>query len=189
MSPASHLLLSWLIAQGGRDRRERGAITLAGLLPDADGLGLVAGLASGSWERAQEWYHTWHHQIAHPALAGAVLTLAGWAWCRRSWRVLALIPAAFALHLLGDVAGSRGPDGHQWPIPLLAPFSDWGWTWDGQWELNAWPNTVITLLAELAMLGLAWRRGFSPLELLSPRLDQRFIALLRRWVPPRASHP
>ncbi|MCK6490580.1 MAG: metal-dependent hydrolase [Planctomycetes bacterium] len=184
MSPATHLLLSWLIAQGGRDRRERLAITLAGVAPDADGLGLVAGLATGSLDRAQDWYHQWHHQVTHPLVAGVVMALAAWAWCHRSWRVLWLALAAFHLHLLCDVAGSRGPDGDQWGIPYLAPLCSWTWTWDGQWELNAWPNFLTTLTAEAAILALAWTRGISPVELLSPGLDRRFIALLRRWLPP-----
>jgi inner membrane protein len=185
MSPATHLLLSWLVAQGGRGRRERAAVVIAGIIPDADGLGVVAGLATGSWERAEAWYSRFHHEIGHNLLAGLVVSVAAWWWCRRSWRTALLALLAFHLHLVCDVIGSRGPDGYQWPLPYLTPFSDWQWAWDGQWELNAWPNTVITLLAEIAMLAIAWRHQRSPLGLLSPRADALWIGYLRRWLPPR----
>jgi hypothetical protein len=49
---------------------------------------------------------------------------------------------------IGDLVGSRGPAGYQWPIPYLLPFSNsWHWTWKGQWALNAWPNILITIIA------------------------------------------
>jgi inner membrane protein len=186
MSPASHLLISWLVAQGGRDRREWAAITLAGIIPDLDGLGLVAGLAMGSIDLAQDWYARFHHELGHNLWAGLSVGLLAWFWCRRSWRVAILVLVSFHLHLFCDVIGSRGPDGHQWPIPYVTPFSTWAWTWDGQWELNAWPNHMITLLAEAAMLWIAWRHQRSPLGLLSLRADAAWIGYLRRWFPPRA---
>jgi len=95
--------------------------------------------------------------------------------------------AAFHLHLLGDLVGSRGPDGYQWPIPYLLPFSDrWQLTWTGQWELNAWPNILLTVLFLVATLYLACKRGYSPLELISKRMDDAFVAALRRKL---GAHP
>src|SRR5260370_38133837 len=61
-------------------------------------------------------------------------------WDRR----LALV--AFHLHLLEDLVGSRGPDGFNWPIPYLFPFSTRCiWTWGGQWKLHAWPTMPLTM--------------------------------------------
>ena len=80
--------------------------------------------------------------------------------------------------------GARGPDSHQWPIPYLLPFSNtWQWTWSGQWALNAWPNFFITVIALALAFYLAWRRGYSPLELVSSRADAAFVAALRHRVP------
>jgi hypothetical protein len=71
----------------------------------------------------------------------------------RRWLTAFLVLVVFHLHLLGDIVGSRGPDGYQWPIPYLYPFSDrWKLIWAGQWELNAWPNILITLLLMVASI-------------------------------------
>ena len=89
--------------------------------------------------------------------------------------------AAFHLHLLGDLVGSKGPEGYQWPIPYLLPFSDrWQITWNGQWELNAWPNILLTAIFLVVTIYLACKRGYSPLELISKRLDDAFVAALRK---------
>jgi inner membrane protein len=78
------------------------------------------------------------------------------------------------------VIGGRGPDGYQWPIPDLLPFSGRRqWTWSGQWELNAWPNFAITIALMLWALRLAWRRGHSPVELFSSGADEAMVRALR----------
>ena len=75
--------------------------------------------------------------------------------------IAGLVCLTFHLHLLCDVAGSKGPDGSQWPIPYLEPFSDAiQWAWSGQWELNAWPNVTLTLLLLGGSGVLAVRRGW-----------------------------
>lgn len=77
--------------------------------------------------------------------------------------------------------GSRGPDGFGWPIPYLFPFSGrWTWTWSGQWELNAWPNLVLTAALISVTLGIAIRRGFSPVEIFSAAADRAVVRALRK---------
>lgn len=57
---------------------------------------------------------------------------------------------------IGRTSWSRGPDGYQWPIPYLPPFSNaWQWVWKGQWALNSPPNLLITMLAVRASFYLA----------------------------------
>ena len=181
MAPASHLLIGWLTAEADptRSRRDRFWIALAGVLPDLDGIGVVAGLLCGSWELAQRWYGEWHHAIGHNLLAALVMAGAIGLWCR-SWRTAGLALVSLHIHLLGDVIGSRGPDGYQWPIPYLVPFHDWQWTWDGQWALNAWQNTVITLAAIVVSIILAVRRGRWVTEVVSARFDAAVVAVFRR---------
>lgn len=189
MHPTTHGLLGWLIANlPGVDRRGRIAITAAAVAPDLDGLGAPVEWLTRTWERPLTWYTDYHHVLCHNLSAACVCAAIVWAWTR-SGRVAALAFAAFVLHLLCDVAGSRGPDGHAWPLPLLAPFSAWEWTWSGQWALNAWQNVVVTIVAEAAALWLAWRRGFSPVELCSRRADAHVVAFVRRIVPPRGAAP
>ncbi|MGD8946257.1 MAG: hypothetical protein PVI62_06330, partial [Desulfobacterales bacterium] len=56
----------------------------------------------------------------------------------------------------------------------------WQLTWDGQWTLNAWPNILFTGVLLGVTLYLAWRRGFSPLEMISKKADAAFVSTLRR---------
>jgi hypothetical protein len=88
------------------------------------------------------------------------------------------------LHLLGDLVGARGPDGDQWPIPYLLPFSNHlQLIWAGQWALNAWQNMTLTAALLLLTWVLAWKRGFSPLEMFSTKADRAFVGALRRRFP------
>ena len=81
----------------------------------------------------------------------------------RPWLTAFLVFISFHLHLLCDLIGARGPDGDQWPIPYLKPFSNaLQLTWHGQWALNAWQNFVITGLLLVATFWLAWKYGSSP---------------------------
>jgi len=108
----------------------------------------------------------------------------GFALASQKWKTGLLALISFHVHLFEDVLGSRGPDGYQWPIPYLAPFSSsLQLIWQGQWGLNAWPNAAITLALLLITLWLAWRRGFSPVEMVSARADRAFVAALRRRYP------
>jgi len=99
---------------------------------------------------------------------------------RQRWKIAALTLLSFHLHLLEDLVGARGPDGYQWPIPYLMPFSQAGTlSWIGQWALNAWPNFLITGALLIATFYLAWRRGYSPLEMVSLKADAAFVGALR----------
>jgi inner membrane protein len=49
VSPETHLLASWIIAAKTTDNaRDCRLVALAGILPDADGLGLIADALTGS---------------------------------------------------------------------------------------------------------------------------------------------
>jgi hypothetical protein len=100
------------------------------------------------------------------------------------WKVAALAFLSFHLHILGDLVGARGPEGEQWAIPYLNPFTDSvQLVWSGQWALNAWPNFAITFALLAAAFYLARVRGFSPLEIVSRRADAAFVEALRRRFP------
>jgi inner membrane protein len=188
MHIATHALLSWLVAESTPlDRRGRIAVTLAGIAADLDGLGAPVEMLS---KGALPWFTEYHHRILHNGLAAVGVAVLCWLWCRRDWRVGLLALGAMHLHFLCDLVGSRGPDGHDWPIPYLVPFSDYELRWAGQWALNAWPNLLATDLAMLAIAWLGARRGRTPMEILSPRLDAVIVARLRTWFPhPPTSAP
>ena len=159
-------------------------VTIAGIIPDADGFGIVAEIATRDSAHPLMWWSEYHHVLGHNIGFCLLVTAAGYALATRRTLTASLVFLSFHLHLLGDLIGARGPDGEQWPIPYLSPFSAaWQWTWSGQWALNGWPNLVITAAMLATTLWLAWRRGYSPLELLSSRADNALVAALRQRFP------
>ena len=189
MSPITHFLASWGVANAAElDRKDRAIITLAGVIPDIDGFGIVAEVLTRNWERPLTWFSDDHHLLGHNPGFCLLVTTTGFLLATRRRLTAALALASFQLHLLEDLIGARGPDGHQWPIPYLLPFSKaWELTWQGQWALNAWPNFAITGTAMGLTLYLARQRGYSPVEMFSSRAEKAFIKTLRRRFPKSTS--
>ncbi|SJZ76320.1 LexA-binding, inner membrane-associated putative hydrolase [Trichlorobacter thiogenes] len=188
MNPVTHLLLGWTVANvdTSLNRRERTVITLAGVAPDLDGLGLVAEVLTRGSKHELLWWSNYHHTALHNISFAVLVAIVAFLVTGRRWRVALLAFASFHIHLLGDLLGARGPENDHWPIPYLTPFSDrWQWIWDGQWELNAWPNFVITGVLLALTFYWAWKRGYSPLEMVSCRADQAFVQTLRERFPIR----
>lgn len=129
MSPATHFLVGWMVANSTRlDRRERAAVAIAGVIPDLDGLGVVAEILTRNTSRPLTWFSDYHHTL-HNLPFALLVSVVAFLLARRRWKTAALAFLAFHLHLLGDLVGARGPDGYQWPIPYLLPFSRvWEWT-------------------------------------------------------------
>ena len=183
MSPGAHLLASWLVPYPFQlPQRARRAVALAGIAPDLDGAGWVVDKVSAWAGAGTDYYAQYHHVIAHNLLAALVISLAASLLAaRRRFAVFVLSLAVVHLHFLCDVLGSRGPDGYQWPIPYLSPFSQQRqWAWSGQWELNAWQNVVITCSLLILAIFLSWRRRYSFVEVISATLDREFFKMLAR---------
>lgn len=194
-------MTGWILAtgtiRGGQpaDRKDRAIIVLASVAPDLDGLGIIPEITTRYSAHPLDWFSRYHHMFFHNlGFALAVTALVFIVSRRRAgkWRLAALAFLAVHLHLLEDLVGSRGPDGYQWPIPYLLPFSDRvQLTWDGQWALNAWPNVVITLVLLLLTLYLAAKQRRSPLETFSRPADQVLVTALRRRIlsNPESTNP
>jgi hypothetical protein len=151
-----------------------------------DGLGIIPEFLTRNSTHPLLWFSRYHHSL-HTLTFAVVVGIIALALARQKWKVGLLAMVSFHLHLLEDVAGSRGPDGYQWPVPYLQPFSTAiTLTWRGQWALNAWENVLLTAALLLGTLALAWQRGFSPLEMVSMQADARLIGTLRRRFPRRA---
>ena len=186
MHVGTHFFAGWLVGVApGLSPRERALVASAGVAPDLDGLGIIAEAATANSAHPLPWYSLYHHNLGHNLGFALVVTAFAFALARRRVLTAALVFAAFHLHLLCDLAGSRGTDGEQWPIPYLMPFSRAAQlTWSGQWTLGAWQNTVITAFLLAATVVAAWWWGRSPLGLFSPRADAVFVTTLRARVPP-----
>jgi membrane-bound metal-dependent hydrolase YbcI (DUF457 family) len=160
------------------------AIALASVAPDLDGIGIIPEILSARSNHPVLWYSLYHHVLCHNLAFGMVLVVVALVIGARGWLTTTLLLISFHLHLAADLVGSRGPDAYQWPIRYLYPFSNsWELTWNGQWELNSWPNYLVTMVALAIVFTLAWRRGYSPLGLISERADQAFVRTLRRRWP------
>ncbi len=184
MAPETHLLASWVIGAYGTDNpRDCRLVTLAGILPDADGLGVFTDLAAGALGYRSQYYAQYHHYLLHGALGAVALALTMTVFARRRWRVALLALLVFHLHLLCDLAGSRGPSPEDlWPIYYFGPFThDPMWIWKGQWRLDAWPNRYFSVILLLWALWLATRRGHSFVGVFNRRLDTVVVPVLEKW--------
>jgi len=184
MSPVTHFLTGWTLANCAKlERGDRIIVTLACVAPDIDGLGIIPELLTRNSAHPVLWFTLYHHSL-HTLLFAIVVTLFAFVLAKRKTTTALLTFLSFHIHLLEDVLGSRGPDGYQWPIPYLMPFSSrFNLAWRGEWGLNAWPNLVITMLLLLITLWLAWKRGFSPVEMISSKADAVFVRALRQRFP------
>jgi hypothetical protein len=182
MNPVTHLLVGWSIGSlAPVEGRDRTLITLAAIVADADGFGIVAEWATRESETPLLWWSEYHHVLAHNLTFGVIVAILGAALARRKILTTAMIFLSFHIHLLGDLVGARGPEGYQWPIPYLYPFSEaLNLTWEGQWALNAWPNFVITAAAIVVVFYMGWKKGATPLEMVSPRANRAFVEAIRR---------
>ena len=210
MSPVTHFFAGWLLASvspTGRPttltRREKALVVTAAVAPDLDGLGIIPEFLTRNSSHPLLWFSQYHHSL-HTLAFALVCTVAAFLIAgplanfrfgptirHRSpshpshpWSTALLVFLSFHLHLLCDLIGARGPDGYQWPIPYLKPFSNaMQLTWHGQWALNGWQNFVITGILLLATLWIAWKHGSSPVELASERGNRECVAALRKRFP------
>ena len=182
MSPITHFFMGWTVANSAPSltKRDRALVTWASVIPDLDGLGIVAEVATRHANHPLNWWSQYHHVLGHN-IGFALLVCAGAvALASQKLKTTLLVFISFHLHLFSDLGGARGPDGEQWPIPYLLPFSNrLQLTWPGQWALNAWPNMVITAALLLLAIVLACKRGFSPLEMFSTKADGAFVKAVR----------
>lgn len=184
MSPITHFLTGWVFANSlFLEKTDRALVTLACVAPDIDGLGLVPELLTRNSDHPLLWFSQYHHSLHTLPFAIGVAMFA-FLLASQKWKTALLSFFSFHLHLIEDLLGSRGPDGFQWPIPYLKPFSNaFNLTWSGQWALNSWPNVLLTIVLLGITLRLAWRQGFSPLEMISAKLDSQFVVTLRNRFP------
>lgn len=181
VSPVTHLLTGWVVASAaGLNRRERAVVTVAAVIPDVDGLGVVAEALTSNSAHPLLWFSKYHHAL-HTLLFALIVAIAAYFVCRRNWKPALLAFGMFHVHLVQDLVGSRGPDGYDWPISYLSPLTQqWSWSWSGQWDLNSWQNIAVTVaLCSVAVL-LAVRRGYSPVDLFSPAADRHVVDALHR---------
>jgi len=181
MAPGAHLLISWLsTVEVLKERRERVLVTLTGVAPDLDGLGAIVDKLTGT----TDLYFKYHHYLGHSILSALVIATIA-ACFAKSQRLLVWFLSVLIVnvHVICDVAGSKGPDGYQWPVYYLYPlYPEYELTWVHQWELNAWQNQVIMFFLLCACLFYAATKKITFLEVISKKLDQEAINMYNKYV-------
>src|SRR5436190_19335686 len=101
MPPETHLFASWLIAaKTTRNLRDCRLVALAGILPDADGLGLVVDWITNARGGVQTGlYPEYHHFLLHGAFGAVLIAAVMSALAQDRWRVASLA-AGLVAHLL-----------------------------------------------------------------------------------------
>ncbi len=188
MSPGAHFIGSWLIGSvATKTPRDRKLITLAGILPDIDGLGMAVDVAKGIFSgepTTYHYYHKFHHILCHGWPAALVICGLLTCFATNRWRTLGFCLLTFHLHLLCDLLGSRGPSpADLWPICYGEPlFRQPVWFWKSQWRLDGWQNLTIFVIIFLGSLWRAVRLGNSFVEVFSRKADEVFVRVLQKWV-------
>jgi hypothetical protein len=184
MSPGGHAFISWWTANVvSLSRRDRLLVLLGGILPDVDGLSVLFG-----WEA----FLNYHHLVAHNLAVGLLWLAVAAITADQRGRCLVLVLCNWHLHLACDYFGSGGYDGSVWVLPYFYPLlgshgtdgifvgPDWYWNpW--QWQLRAWPNLLIVVIAGLGWLYIAVRLDRTWFEFIWPAMDRELCRTLRRW--------
>jgi hypothetical protein len=114
MNPLTHLLTRWVVANAADlTPRDRALVTMSGVVPDIDGIGIVAEIATEQTTRFLPWWSKYHHVFCHNLGFGLLLGIIVLLAATRRWMSVFLALTAFHLHTVGDLLGSKGPDGYQ----------------------------------------------------------------------------
>ncbi len=177
MNIITHFFIGWNIGvRLSHQARDVALITAASVIPDVDGLGALIDVINGGEAR---FFSEYHHKFGHCALFCLLLLPLVFWLSQRSWRLTSWFVVIFHLHLFCDIIGARGPDGYQWPVYYLWPFSQTEFAWAGQWQINAWPNIVLTCLLIIDFLRQSAFAGFTPLFFVSRGADNVLVKTLQ----------
>jgi len=173
-------MLSWLGSRAiFEERRSRVVVTLSGIVPDIDGLGLVIDTGLKVFGVNTNFWGVWHHYL-HSLPFCILISFAAMVIVKSKRFLVGFASVVvFHIHLICDLIGSRGPNGYQWPIPYLSPFSQpVELQWSGQWALNAWQNIVITLFSLCAVWYFIKVKRSSPFEVLGSKIDKVLVNIV-----------
>jgi hypothetical protein len=145
--------------------RERFFAMLAATIADLDGLGLVVSV---------DYYVQYHHLLGHNLLFGVISSAILTAFSTNRLKAFCLYLALFHLHLVLDLLGS----GPEWGIHYLWPFSSAEIQNPRGWELFSWQNFLAAGLLLAWTIVIAIRSRRTPLEVIKPSLDQKFVRVL-----------
>src|SRR5579859_8252312 len=95
MSPVTHYLISWVLANSAKlERKERAIVTLAGVAPDLDGLGIVPEWLTRNSAHPLNWFSEYHHTLGHNLGFAIAVTGVSCLIANRGWKLKAALFAS-----------------------------------------------------------------------------------------------
>lgn len=170
-------MMSWLTGSKLKNHADRVAITIAGVAPDLDGIGILVDLFTGK----TRYFFQYHHVLGHSLISAIGISLLVSVFAVRKKLVFAIALIVTHLHYFCDWIGSMGPNGETWPIAYLYPFSN-GFLPDAsfQWKLNDWQNQVILIALVVLTASVSIRKGNSIFEIFGRRFDHEVFKLSKK---------
>ncbi len=183
MHPVTHLLAGWIVADECKLKgRDRALVAWSCVVPDLDGIGYAIDFANKAFDRPETtYYELYHHDWCHGLPAAILLTIIVSFFAIDKHKTTMLAFLTFHLHLLMDLAASRGSNPLDiWPVYYLSPFSEkLTFIWSGQWPLTGWQNTTLTIILMLYCCYIAVKRNYSPVSLFNKHADLVFVRVLQ----------
>ena len=168
MNTEAHLALGWILAHAGgpETRRFRQLVVFSALASDLDVLAMVGGIQS---------YARYHHAIGHNVFFSIMITgLCVLLFCHKPWKMVLFSQLGFYSHYLGDYFFTRFPIQFFWPVSYRA------FIYSYRIGLDHPINLVFGYASFLVIIAIAVRWKRTPIELVSPALDQRIVNLFRK---------
>src|SRR5438270_6041473 len=106
MSPVTHLLCGWMVANLSDKPRDRALIALAGIAPDLDGIGIIPEVLTAHSQHPLPWFSEYHHVLGHNIGFAILFSVIAYLICR-DWKTTVLVFLSFHLHLFCDLIGAR----------------------------------------------------------------------------------
>jgi hypothetical protein len=102
--------MGWVVANSvpSLSKRERALVTWASVVPDVDGLGIVAEKFTEHSAHPLNWWSEYHHVLGHNLGFAIVVTVAATIAAKRKFATALLVSISFHLHLIADLVGAAG---------------------------------------------------------------------------------
>ena len=163
MSPISHLLIAWIVANVfSLDLKERRFCLIMGVIADIDGVFILF---------SQDLFIQYHHTLGHWLVFGIPLALIFTLLSENKKRSFGAYSLAFSLHLIADIVGS------DWSVHPFMPLLNTGF--------SAYPtlsvemiyfviNPAVFLVVVLISLFILFKHRRTPLEFVWKKWDRVF---------------